>query len=219
MNVIGVNGSPRKHWNTGTLIEHALLGAQSEGANTECIDLYDVDYKGCRSCFSCKREGSGYGKCAVSDDLTPILDRIYDVDALIIGTPIYYGSATGEMRSFIERLLFPKKSWDYWSSLIEKKIPVGIIFTMGASEEYMKQMSYEPHLQLIEQHFRDIFGYSESLYVTNTVHVSDYSKFRMNYFDAIEKNKRREEVFPVDCQKAYDMGARFVQDIRENLNE
>ena len=43
--------------------------------------------------------------------LTPVLDKISTADALILGTPIFYGSATGEMRSFLERLLFPRKSW------------------------------------------------------------------------------------------------------------
>lgn len=216
MKIIGINGSPRKHWNTGTLIEHALKGALSSGAETECVNLYNLNYKGCISCFSCKRDGSGYGKCIVNDELKPILDQITNTDALIIGTPIYYGSATGEMRSFMERLLFPRKSWDDWSSLVEKKIPVGIIFTMGATEYQMKQMSYESHLRLMEQYFRDIFGICESLYCTNTVHVSDYSQYRMKYFDVVGKNKRRDEVFPEDCQKAYDMGLRFVQDFEEN---
>ncbi len=215
MYVIGINGSPRKRCNTGTLIEHALQGARSKGAETECINLYDFEYKGCRSCYACKREGPGYGVCAIHDDLTPILDRVTTADALILGTPIFYGSANGEMRSFLERLLFPRKSWDDWTSLVEKKIPVGIIFTMGAPDDLMKQMGYEAHLNLIEQFIRDIFGSCESVYVTNTVHVPDYSKFRMRYFDADAKIKRRKEVFPQDCEKAYSMGVRFVQGSQE----
>ncbi len=215
MYVIGINGSPRKRCNTGTLIEHALQGARSKGAETECINLYDIEYKGCRSCYACKREGTGYGTCAIQDELTSVLDRIQAADALILGTPIFYGSATGEMRSFLERLLFPRKSWDDWTSLVEKKIPVGIIFTMGASDDLMKQMGYEAHLNLMEQGIRDIFGSCESIYVTNTVHVPDYSKFRMRYFDADAKIKRRKEVFPQDCEKAFSMGARFAQGIEE----
>lgn len=215
MHVIGVNGSPRKNWNTGTLIENALEGAGSKGADTECINLYDIDYKGCKSCFSCKREGRGYGTCAQHDDLKPILGRIFEADAIILGTPIFYGSATGEMRSFLERLLFPKKSWDDWSSLVEKKIPLGIIFTMGATEDQMKEMSYESHLRWMEKYLSDVFGRCESMYVTNTVHVSDYSKFRMKYFDGAGKNQRREEVFPTDCRKAFAMGAGFAQECLE----
>jgi multimeric flavodoxin WrbA len=51
MKAIGVNGSPRKKWNTATLLKKALEGAASEGAKTALVHLYDLDYKGCISCF------------------------------------------------------------------------------------------------------------------------------------------------------------------------
>jgi multimeric flavodoxin WrbA len=47
MNVIGINGSPRKRWNTATLVAKALEGAASLGATTELFHLYDLDFKGC----------------------------------------------------------------------------------------------------------------------------------------------------------------------------
>ena len=106
--VIAVNGSPRKKWNTATLLERALEGAASKGAEIELVHLYDLKFKGCVSCFSCKMiDGPSYGKCVVKDDLTPLLKTIPDVHALILGSPIYYGTVTGEMRSFMERLFFP----------------------------------------------------------------------------------------------------------------
>jgi multimeric flavodoxin WrbA len=57
MKVIALNGSPRKKWNTSTLLKHALDGAASRGAKTELIHLYDYNYKGCISCFACKLKG------------------------------------------------------------------------------------------------------------------------------------------------------------------
>lgn len=69
-NVIAVNGSPRKKWNTATLLKHALEGGKSLGADTELVHLYDLDYKGCTSCFACKlKGGKSYGKCATKDEL------------------------------------------------------------------------------------------------------------------------------------------------------
>jgi multimeric flavodoxin WrbA len=53
--IIAINGSPRKEWNTATLLDHALRGAESHGAKTELIHIYDLDFRGCTSCFSCKR--------------------------------------------------------------------------------------------------------------------------------------------------------------------
>ena len=56
MKVMAFNGSPRKKkWNTVTLLKSALEGAASVGAETELVQLYDLDFSGCISCFSCKK--------------------------------------------------------------------------------------------------------------------------------------------------------------------
>ena len=81
MKVMAVNGSPRKSWNTATLLEKTLEGAASRGAETESVHLYDLDYKGCTSCFACKMAGNPTrGRCVMKDGLAPILDRISDGD-------------------------------------------------------------------------------------------------------------------------------------------
>lgn len=104
MKVIAFNGSPRKNWNTATLLEKALAGAASKGAETELIHLYDLDYKGCRSCFACKTKGGkSYGRCAAVDELTPVLKKVEEAGALILGAPVYMGAVNGAMQSFIER--------------------------------------------------------------------------------------------------------------------
>lgn len=56
-----------------------------------------------------------------------------------------------------------------------------------------------------------IFGASESLFVTDTVQFNDYSKYETSAFNEEEKAKRRKEVFPEDCEKAFEMGARFAR--------
>ena len=68
MKVLAINGSPRKDWNTATLLKAALDGAASEGAGVELVHLYDLAYHGCVSCFACKlKGGSSYGNCAYKD--------------------------------------------------------------------------------------------------------------------------------------------------------
>ena len=95
MKLIAFNGSPRKKRNTATLLEHACKGAKSEGAKTELIHLYDLDYKGCTSCFACKRiGGKRYGHCAVKDDLLPVFKKVEAADAILVGSPIYYSITT-----------------------------------------------------------------------------------------------------------------------------
>ena len=69
MHVMAINGSPRKKWNTATLLEHALAGAAAKGAQTEMIHLYDLNFKGCTSCFACKlKGGKSEGRCALKDE-------------------------------------------------------------------------------------------------------------------------------------------------------
>jgi len=210
--VIAINGSPRKKWNTATLLNKALEGAASQGAETELIHLYDLKYKGCISCFACKlKDGKSYGKCACKDDLTPIFKKIEQADALILGSPIYLGVATGEMRSFIERLIFPYFVYDEnYSSLFAKKIPTGFVYTMNVNEQQMKDSGYNSNLQITEWALKNVFGASESLIVNDTYQFQDYSKYVAPKFNAKEKAKRREEEFPKDCEKAFAMGAKFA---------
>ena len=93
MKVMAINGSPRKKWNTSTLLEKALEGAASQGAETELIHLYDLDFKGCTSCFACKlKDGRSYGKCAMKDGLTEVLEKLFETNAFILGSPIYFGT-------------------------------------------------------------------------------------------------------------------------------
>ena len=103
MRIIAINGSPRKKWNTATLLVKALEGAASQGAVTDLVHLYDLAYKGCISCFACKaKDGKSYGRCAVEDSLTPLYARIEKADALILGSPIYLGDSvvSGSTKSF-----------------------------------------------------------------------------------------------------------------------
>jgi multimeric flavodoxin WrbA len=214
MEVLAINGSPRKQWNTATLLNNALEGASSQGAETELINLYDLNFKGCTSCFGCKlKDGESYGRCAYRDELSPVLDRIEKVDALILGSPIYLGTVTGEMSSFLERFVFQYLVYDTnRSSLYPKKLPIGFIYTMGAKEDFMKFLSIDQHIELNEMFLGRIFGSSESLVVTDTYQFDDYSKY-VNSFNVEEKTKRRTEVFPVDCEKAFDLGVRLIKNI------
>lgn len=213
MKIIAINGSPRKKWNTAMLLEHALQGAQAAGAETELIHLYDLEFKGCTSCFACKlKGGKSYGKCAMQDELTPVLERIGKADALILGSPIYFGTVTGEMRCFMERLLFPYLVYSTPpTSLFAGKIRTAFIYTMNVSEQMMKDHQYTVHTGLNENVLARTFGNAESLFSNETLQFEDYDKVVFNYFDPKERKERRKTVFPLDCKRASELGARLVQ--------
>jgi len=212
MKVIAINGSPRKKWNTAMLLEQALEGAASKGAETELVHLYDLDFKGCSSCFSCKlKGGKSYGKCAMRDGLTPVLEKLATADAFVLGSPIYFGTATGEMRSFMERLLF--QYFEYTippTSLFDRKIPTALIYTMNVPEEMMKENNYPIHFSSNENYLTRIFGHSETLCCFETLQFEDYDKVVFQYFDPEARKERRRTVFPEDCRKAFELGARLT---------
>ncbi len=213
MKIMAFNGSPRKKWNTATLLSKALEGAASKGAETELFHLYDLNFKGCISCFACKTlGGKSYGRCAVQDDLAPIFSRVEQADAIIMGSPIYWGHVSGEMKSFMDRLLFQYLTYtDPPGSLFPNKIKTGFIYTMNVTEEIMKEWEYAVNFNRYEVVLRRTFGESEYMCCFDTLQFNDYSKVLATRFDPVKKKKRHEEVFPLDCQRAYEMGVRLAE--------
>ena len=213
MKIIALNGSPRKNKNTGTLLKKALEGAASVGAETQLVHLYDVDYKGCTSCFACKMiGGKSLGRCAMRDGLSPVLEAVEAADAIIMGSPIYFGSVTGEVRSFMERLAFQYLQYTNPPQVLcPRKIDIGLIYTMNVDEHQMAS-AYAQDLLKIENFMkRALGGRSETLYCFDTYQFDDYSKVRVDYFDPEKKAKRHKEVFPVDCEKAFELGIKMTE--------
>lgn len=214
MKVIAVNGSPRRRGNTATLLSHTLKGAASVGARTELVSLYDIEYRGCVSCFACKEKGGkSFGKCASQDELSPVLEAIRECDILILGSPIYFGEVTGEMRSFLERLLFPYLVYEWDApSLFPRKIRTAWIYTMNIPEDMVPAMHLERVFEFNRLLMEMLLGPCESLMSYDTLQFKDYSKYAAGMFDAEAKRKRHEEVFPKDCKKAFELGVRLVRE-------
>ena len=83
--ILAFNGSPRLNGNTASMLQAALDGAASTGAETKLIQLYPLKFKGCVSCFSCKIKGGRHGFCAMKDELSPVLEQMANAEALIFG--------------------------------------------------------------------------------------------------------------------------------------
>jgi multimeric flavodoxin WrbA len=213
MNIVGINGSPRKGWNTWLLVEEALKGAASRGATTELINLYDLNFKGCVSCFECKRIGGpSLGKCARKDGLTPALEKLAACDGFIIGSPIYIGDVTADVRALFERLTFQYISYRKdGSTLNPRRVPLRLIYTMNVSESVLEKIGYNDKFKFYEDRFSNLIGPAKTLVCTETWQTTDYSKYEMSMFNEAERKKRRETVFPVDRQQAFDMGAELAE--------
>ncbi len=215
--VIVINGSPRKNFNTAQLLKEAQKGAESVGAEVEYINLIDLNFKGCMSCFACKRKGANLGGlCAIKDELRPVLEKILSADAVIIGSPIYYSYPTGMFRNLIERMLFAGGTYmtdenGGWKRNLSHDIPVGLIFTMNVPEELMDQYKYPTILGANEMSLKMIYGYCETLNSCDTYQFSDYSKYDCDVFDEAHKRQVKETQFPKDLAKAFDLGKRLIE--------
>ena len=210
MKIIAVNGSPRKNWNTDTLLKKVLEGAASAGAETEMVYLYDLNFKGCRSCMACKlKKEPRPNRCILRDELTTVLDRVHEADAVVLGSPIYFSEVTGEMRSFFERFLFQYLNYDDYSKPLSPAKKTAWIFTMNIAESQFEDFGYTPLFQRYENWMKLYFGHCETLLATDTMQVKDYSRYHLAGFDAKAKQLRHETVFPEDGRKAYELGKRL----------
>ena len=206
MKTIVINASPRKKWNTAEIMQSAQKGAESVGAETEYINLYDIDFKGCRSCLACKLKSKEKCKCYWRDNLSPVIERILAADTLLIGTPIYFGEPTSEFRALTERLIFCVLSYDDGSSYYTRKLNVGIFYTMNAPLQFFEE-SMKDNLAKTEFLFNFLNGEVRSYPVCDTIQVSDYSKFNMAGFSQEAKEKQWILQFPNDLEKAFEIGA------------
>ena len=217
MRAMFVNGSPRKNWNTYKMLESAMKGAAEAGAETELVHLYDAAFKGCVSCFACKvKDNKTNGLCAFKDALTPTLEKTYQADVIVIGSPVYFSSPTGLVRSFMERLLFPALRYNMEDRrVLKKNVPTAMIYTMNCPENMAEQVNYPTLLSPNEQALKMLFGYCETLCAYNTYQFNDYSSYDVAMFKEEDKARQRKEQFPKDLQNAYELGKRLVGKAKE----
>lgn len=211
MKILAFNGSPRRKGNTATMLENAIAGASEKGADVEYFDLYKMEFSGCISCFTCKRlDKQRPVTCVVKDDLEPILEKVSEADAILIGTPVYFGVETAAARALIERLCFPYLNYeDYSKSHFPRRIPVGLIYTMNVTKELYDEMGYEVSFGRTQNFFGRIFGSCEIVMAHNTTQYDDYSKYEANA-PAEVKKAYREAHFDDDCQNARNLGQRLA---------
>ncbi len=100
MKAVGIVGSPRKAGNTEILTDYCLKAIAEEGLETELIRLAGLDIRGCNHCGYCYEHP---GECSIKDDLQPIHQKMLAADIIIVGSPVYYGSATALVKGLLER--------------------------------------------------------------------------------------------------------------------
>ncbi len=113
MKVLMINGSPRVGGNTAIALAEMEKIFTQEGIETEILQVGNQVIRGCAACYACVKNG----KCIFSDAVNEAAAKFESCDGLVIGSPVYYGSANGTLISFLDRLFF--------SSPFDKTMKVG----------------------------------------------------------------------------------------------
>jgi multimeric flavodoxin WrbA len=99
MKVLGINGSPRIGGNTDILLDKALEGAGERGADTHKIILNTLDFVPCHECAKVRDDGT----CQVQDDMQTVYSKFDEADALILASPIFFGSISAQTKMMTDR--------------------------------------------------------------------------------------------------------------------
>ena len=99
MKVLGIMGSPRIKGNTDLLLDEALKGAQSQGAEVEKLLVDKLNITPCREYYACLKDGN----CIIRDDMDDIYPKLADADRVIIASPIFFYGLSSQVKALIDR--------------------------------------------------------------------------------------------------------------------
>ena len=217
MKIMAINGSPRRAENTARLLHKALEGAASLGAETEYIDLYPLKYKGCLSCFYCKRKDKEHGVCIVKDDLAPVLKRAKQADALLFGSPIYFMNLTSGMQTFLERFFFSQYIYSREiPSVLGKTLPSAFLYTMNATEEQATAFHIKENLAAYPRPAaRNHAAKPNQIYDINPQQFNHNTKNESTIITEEEKRAYHEKHGAEIAEQAYALGKKLILDAQK----
>lgn len=158
MKILGINGSPRISGNADILLDNALNGAESVGADIEKIILNNLKIKPCQECKEARKDGV----CIVNDDMQMIYKKIDNAHCIILASPIFFGSLSAQTKIMIDRFqcLWMAK-YVYKTILVKKKKPGCFISVEGTKIVKF----FDNAKSIVKNFFRTIdIDYTEELF-------------------------------------------------------
>ncbi len=123
MKAVAFNCSPRENGNTAAMIKDLFKVLEAEGIETELIQVGGHDLHGCRGCGVCRKKKDMH--CIFEDDIiNSCINKIVDADAVIIGSPTYFGDVTTEAKAFIDRVGYVLRSN---GNPVKRKVGTGVV--------------------------------------------------------------------------------------------
>jgi multimeric flavodoxin WrbA len=132
--ILIISGSPNKNGNTQILINEFVKGAREKGSEIEVVHAASLKYKsnGCTSCRACQR--SKEYECAINDEAKPVLKRMADVDVIVMATPLYFFSASAQLKLIFDRM-FSLYKWDDAAGTMETPLKGKTFVLIGSAYE------------------------------------------------------------------------------------
>ncbi len=209
--IIALNGSGRKNGNSAALLDAFLEGVKevNTGAEIERIDIFDLDYKGCRGCHGCELKDRKERGCIQKDGAWELLNRMREADGIVYSSPVFFWELTAQLRALLERYIYP--------GMLHHHQEIFAIYNMY-QPEYVSENSFEPHAATVEHMIRGFLrnvGYGEL--IINQTKTWDnetakkfarYSETSEAQADAVHRMR-----WPKDLGAAKAAGAEFAKRI------
>jgi multimeric flavodoxin WrbA len=106
--VILISGSPKPNGNTALLMNECAKVMEEHGVQTEVVSFAGMKIEACIACGKCAKTG----RCGLDDGLNEIIDKIRPADGLIVGSPVYFGTARGDVMCALQRIGYVSRSSD-----------------------------------------------------------------------------------------------------------
>ncbi len=107
MKVLLINGSPHKEGTTFRALSEVAYALNKNGVETEIITVGDKQIVGCSACGGCAKTS----RCVKDDIVNEIIEKIASADGLVVGSPVYYASINGTLKSLLDRVFYARKGF------------------------------------------------------------------------------------------------------------
>ena len=108
MKVILISGSPKPNGNTARILGECSKVIEQHGVEAEIVSFAGMKIEACIACGKCSKEG----KCGLDDGLNEVMDKIRGAEGLIFGTPVYFGTARGDVMCALQRIGYVSRNTD-----------------------------------------------------------------------------------------------------------
>jgi len=205
--IVALNGSSRKRGSTAAMLDAFLEGVAASGADVEVerVDLFGLDYKGCRGCLGCNSRAAKKVGCVQRDGASELLDRMREADGIVFASPIYFWEISAQLRAVLERYLYPGK--------LDHHQEVEAIYTMNQPEEVYER-KFAVHMRDLQQFFVWFLGdvNVEEVSAHQTQPWVTGKAGRLNYDEGFisEREAVHDERWENDLAHAREAGAAFA---------